>query len=112
MSTWWERASVEDRLAQIDGGIECGMTSRQIAMNCGAPIFKRDNAVLRFGKAHGRHFLAKNSAGRSREGGLSSSLVRTRKSGFVEYEISTAFDIFGTREPTERFIDAIPGEAA
>ena len=32
---WWYRASKEQRLEQIKAGIELGMTSKQVAMNCG-----------------------------------------------------------------------------
>jgi len=34
--TWWDHASVEQRLAQINGGIECGLTARQIGLCVGA----------------------------------------------------------------------------
>ena len=33
--SWWDKATTEQRLAQIDGGIECGMNAAQIAFNCG-----------------------------------------------------------------------------
>lgn len=33
VTRWWKDASDSERLAQIDGGQECGMTVRQIAMN-------------------------------------------------------------------------------
>lgn len=31
MNNWWSNASAEQRLAQIDGGIECGLSAREIA---------------------------------------------------------------------------------
>ena len=37
MTSWWNRASVEQRLAQIDGGIELGLTARQVAVFRGLP---------------------------------------------------------------------------
>lgn len=35
MTNFWQHASVEEKLAQVDGGIECQMTSAQVAKNCG-----------------------------------------------------------------------------
>lgn len=59
---WWYGASVEQRLAQVDGGIECGMTAKQIAMNCGAGIYhERDSGVSAFARKHGRYFGSDNA---------------------------------------------------
>jgi hypothetical protein len=48
--TFWQTATTEQKLAQIDGGIECGMNSVQIAMNCGTYC----EAVITLGAYHGR----------------------------------------------------------
>ena len=50
---WWYRATTAERLAQIDGCIELGMTAKQCAMNCGAPgrVW-----VQQFATNHGRSF--------------------------------------------------------
>jgi hypothetical protein len=42
---WWDRASFGERIAHVKGGIECGMTWEQIAMNCGA---KSPRTVMRY----------------------------------------------------------------
>ncbi len=61
MAGWWYRASREERLAQIDAGIELGMTSAQVAMNCGCHQEQHRSShgghtVLSFARSHGRHF--------------------------------------------------------
>jgi hypothetical protein len=72
MTTFWQTATTEQKLAQIDGGIECGLNAKQVGMNCGTD-HKR---VLYFAINHGRHFLANNfSAG---------SLERFARRGQVE----------------------------
>lgn len=48
----WSNMSTEQRLAQIDGAIECGMTARQLAKNLGA----HPGTARAFANAHGRHF--------------------------------------------------------
>jgi hypothetical protein len=53
MNSWWERASIEQRLAQIDGGIELGMTALQVAMASG---FRDGIAVGAFANNHSRFF--------------------------------------------------------
>ncbi len=54
---WWYRASLEQKLAQVDGGIELGLTSNQVAMVSGA---KDRYTVKAFGAYHGRHFTTSN----------------------------------------------------
>ena len=49
---FWKIATTEQKLAQIDGAIELGLTSKQCAFNCGTT----DGAVRGFGYKHGRHF--------------------------------------------------------
>lgn len=49
---WWDKASTEERLAQIDGGIECCMTSRQVAIASRTSM----GAVIGFAARHGRSF--------------------------------------------------------
>lgn len=50
---WWYRASREQKLAQIDGGIECGLTAREIAI-CSGLLQERRLKVNNFATAHGR----------------------------------------------------------
>jgi hypothetical protein len=51
--SFWQTSTTEQKLAQIDGGNECRMTSKQIAVCLGAPS---GDAVRAFGLKHGRHF--------------------------------------------------------
>lgn len=54
MSSWWDTATTEERLAQIDGGIECGMIARQIAKNL--RMEGRWETVRVFANRKGRYF--------------------------------------------------------
>lgn len=61
MTGWWYRASTEQRLAQIDGCIELGMTAAQCAMNCGCFSDERGwsragDTIRTFARYHGRAF--------------------------------------------------------
>jgi len=61
MSSWWHTATREQRLAQIDGAIELGMTSKQCAMNCGCVYDEGSGrqggvSVRDFAGYHGRLF--------------------------------------------------------
>ena len=47
-SNWWHVATTEQKLAQLTGGIECGMTAKQIGMCSGA----LSGAVRRFAQCH------------------------------------------------------------
>lgn len=58
---WWYRASQEEKLAQIDGCIELGMTAAQCAMNCGcfyevSGWMRAGMVVSSFAAYHGRSF--------------------------------------------------------
>lgn len=53
MSGWWYRATADQKLAQIDAAIDLGMTSTQVAMNCGA----NRTTVTTFANYHGRRFV-------------------------------------------------------
>jgi hypothetical protein len=102
-SSWWSRASTEQKLAQIDGGISCGMSGRHIAMNVGATRA----AVLEFGRRHGRKFVAKATASQRQTAGRIAGVEAARRTGKPDYDISSAFSIFGG-EPTDRpFIDEV-----
>lgn len=77
---WWYHATDEQRLAQIDGAIECGMTQAQVAINCGA---NSQGAISMFTSRHGRSFGEANrrssklvSASRERM-----RIMRSKKSG-------------------------------
>lgn len=56
--SFWENATQEQKLAQIDGGIECGMNATQIAINCGTTT----EGLRKFGRYHDRSFGGVSSA--------------------------------------------------
>jgi hypothetical protein len=101
--SWWSRASTEEKLAQIDGGIECKMSGQHIALNVGTTRA----AVLEFGRRHGRKFTGKASIAQNQRAGLIAGLEMARRRGRMEFEIASAFTIFSDA-PTERqFIDEV-----
>lgn len=102
--SWWSRASSEQKLAQIDGGIELGMSSRQIALNVGATRA----AVLEFGRRAGRQFVAKASTAQMQNAGRIAGLNGARRSGKADFEISSAFSIFGETTARTSFLDEVP----
>jgi hypothetical protein len=87
--TFWKTATKEQKLAQIDGGIECGMTARQVAMNCGTPSIN----VYRFAERNNRSLPAKKAK-------LSETLkiALARSQGKSNDVMPEAFDIFGAKE--------------
>lgn len=50
--TWWHNASKEQRLAQIDGGIELGLMAKQIALVSSAS----ERQIAAYANSHGRYF--------------------------------------------------------
>jgi hypothetical protein len=112
--TYWNKATQEQRLAQIDAGISLGMTSKQIAMCLSAPMYGRDghdNAVKTFGQYHGRHFPTPQgkSAAKARE--VAIRTVKTlagRKYGVPEIHNESAFSIFGNTDEPNPFNALLP----
>lgn len=102
--SWWSRASTEEKLAQIDGGIACGMTARQIAMCVGEHDRHAAGKIGDFARYHGRNMPTTNqSAGKAggKIGGYISGVLSARRRGTPDFEISSAFSIFGShREPS------------
>ena len=54
MKGWWHHASTEQKLAQIDAGIELGLTARQVALASGCNWLN----LSRVAHYHGRKFAA------------------------------------------------------
>ena len=52
--SWWSSASTEQRLTQVDAGIELGMTSRQVALASGTTA----HAIRLMASYHSRRFAA------------------------------------------------------
>lgn len=55
--SFWKIATVEQKLAQIDGAIDLGMTSGQCAMNCHTAGW----IIRNFARVHGRNFPHKGA---------------------------------------------------
>lgn len=112
--TYWDKASQEQRLAQIDAGIELGMTSKQIAMCLRAPMYDRDgqdNAVKTFGNRHGRHFPTPREEASRRSGRVSgriSSALKLRNAGYLDVSHKDAFSIFGRSDEPNPFNALLP----
>lgn len=102
--SWWSRASTEQKLAQIDGGIELGMSGRHIALNVGATR----SAVLEFGRRYGRRFVAKASPAQMQQAGRVGGLKQARRLGTADFEISSAFSIFGEQPVEASLFDEVP----
>lgn len=107
MSTWWDRATDEQKLVQIDAGIELGMTGRQISMNLRAPVsVDGGSKVTTFARRHGRSFHGVKSKAKvqsaakrgGQSGGKVSGLLNARRMGLPETSVRTAYDIFGSDE--------------
>ena len=49
---FWKIATTEQKLAQIDGAIDLGLTSKQCAFNCGTT----PGGIRSFASYHGRYF--------------------------------------------------------
>lgn len=111
--TYWDKATQEQRLAQIDAGISLGMTSKQIAMCLGAPIYEngRDNAVSLFAARHGRRFTTPRATASSRGGKISGRISRAiqfRKAGYTDVTHKDAFSIFGNTDEPNPFNALLP----
>lgn len=94
--TFWQTSSQAQKLAQIDGAIECGMTARQVAVNLGTTR----STIISFALKHDRHF-GRNIDGY--KGAVKQQIARKmRLQG--EYE-RDAFSIFQSPKNTTRILD-------
>jgi len=50
-NSWWSRSTTDERLAQIDGGIELGMPARLVAFNCGTVRHTLHSFAMRYGRS-------------------------------------------------------------
>jgi hypothetical protein len=99
MSTWWDRATVAQRLAQIDAGIALGMSSKQIAMNLRVEADQRGiSKLVYFANSHGRHFSRFTQRSTRRAAGMTGGIVSSRRRGIPDYTVSSAHEIFGARD--------------
>jgi len=101
--SWWSRASQEQKLAQIDGGIECGVSAKHIAMNVGASV----SAIHEYGRRHGRKFNGKPTTAQNRIAGSIAGLGNARRLGKPDCEIASAFSIFGDEAEDQPMFDEV-----
>jgi hypothetical protein len=96
--SWWDQATAEQKLAQIDAGISLGMTGKQISICLRVPeVVNGNSKVTAFAHSHGRSFPTTRSIAAMRGGAAAAkthSLRIPRLSGTPEHMISGAFDIF------------------
>jgi hypothetical protein len=102
---WWDRATTEQKLVQIDAGIALGMTGKQISMCLRVPeVYHGNSKVTAFAHSHGRSFPTTRSIAAMRGGAAAAITHRLRLPrlrGTPEHMINGAFDIFeqgGMRE--------------
>lgn len=98
--TFWSNATTEQRLAQIDGGIELLMTSSQIAKNCGTT----SHQIKYFSYAHGRKFVA-SRIDSGKRGSPAKRISLERQKGVSNTEMKDAFSIFDNRPKPSDFLD-------
>lgn len=85
---WWENASRDDRLAQVEAGAELGMTWKQVAMNCRTTQAKIQHFAQYYGikqrrKQNGRHGIA------------NIVIAQLRRRGYSEQQIIDYLQISG-----------------
>ncbi len=91
--SFWEKSTDEQKLAQIDGGIECLMTIRQIAMNCRTT----QAAVGHLGRKYGRAFPARFSSPAAGKRAISvRAIIAARLARVPNVLMNDAFSIFGS----------------
>lgn len=88
--TWWKKAAPAQRLAQIDGALECGIAARIVARLLGAEA----DEVVSFAHQNGRKF------GRPKEG-LAKRRTYARTSG-----TGPVFDTARRSRRAQRLIDS------
>ncbi len=114
MSTWWERATDEQKLEQIDAGIALGMTGKQISMNLRAYVNSDGGSkVTSFARRHGRSFPygeSKNRGNGGRSSGKFVGLMNARRKGVPETMIKTAYEIFRHAESVPFDMDFLDEE--
>jgi len=90
--TFWKTATKEQKLSQIDGGIECGMSARQVGLNLGAA----KSTVQWFALENGRRFPMQKTI--SLQGREALRIAHSRAKSNDNMKINGAFDIFGAKE--------------
>jgi len=97
-NSWWHRATTDQRLAQIDGGIECGMTARHVALACG--LIDGKDVVHNFARRHDRSFPAENRVNQSQKGNTRHHKVNADRSAYLRGE---RVDLWGSAQGQDDF---------
>lgn len=93
-SNWWANATPEQRLAQIDGGIECGMSARQVAMASGC---ENAASLHAFASSYGRQFKQKGGGTNQH---LRAYAVRRDRYNYLS---GRPVNLWGAPEPQDEF---------
>lgn len=102
-NSWWHRATVEQRLAQIDGGIECGLSAREVAIASGL-LPEQGSTVSVLASKHKRRFPAEN-IDRRFEGHRRRGAVGRARRAFLNGE---PVDLWGNSSRQDEFaLDAV-----
>jgi len=93
MTTWWDKASTAERLAQIDGGIECGLTMAEVAIASGTSF----GAIAGFCNRQGLKFGTRSThtAGQRRTG-----KIRSDRSAYIRGD---HIDLWGNADHRDEF---------
>lgn len=90
--TWWDKASTEERFAQVSAGIDLGLTSRQVAMASRTTV----GTVNSFAARHEMSFPLKGNTASQRRTGR----VRSDKAAYLRGE---PVDLWGGGDHRDQF---------
>jgi hypothetical protein len=97
--SWWNTATQAQKLAQIDGGIECGLTARQIAIASGMDEAEAVS-VRWFANNHLRSIPHKTRFNSGRRPYPSRKLSVNQRAAYLRGE---PVDLWGNAEPQDEF---------
>lgn len=90
MSGWWKRATIEDRLKQVDAAMSIGLTSKQSQIICECDS---RGSFMSFCAAHGRNFQRDHAAANAKLSAINTKRVK-RAQGSPETDDEGAFSVF------------------
>jgi hypothetical protein len=90
--TFWKTATKDQRLAQIDGGIECGLCAADIAVMLGTTADCIRHYASRYGRSLRKDYEAAKRNGH--KGGIVGGIVNARRMKKPETSQPSAFSIF------------------
>ncbi len=110
MTTWWVRSTEAQKLAQVDGAIDCGMTERECAMNLRVSIpddIHAHTVVYAWAYRRGRRFNGKIAPHKTKRNAGNSHIVRNR-GVFADNSHKDAYDIFERGPQSQNLFAAHP----